>query len=139
MGNSVSVIPFLVVVLFEVMMGRMNGEVADEGLFTRSIKGISIDAKIYYALQQYYPLSSYGKFELLVSLVEQNIVFLENHTVTVGTVSGEDEETSSDTKDKVARIFVRSTVIVALSNHQGSCCLMQLQKNFVLFYRKLFT
>jgi len=67
-GKSVSVIPFLVVVLLEMMMGGMDGEVADEG----------------------------SEFKLFVGLVEQDIVFLEDHTVTVGTVSSEDEETSSD-------------------------------------------
>jgi len=44
-------------------------------------------------------ITPYGQFQLLVSLIQQGIVFLENHTVTVGTVSGEDQETSSDTKN----------------------------------------
>jgi len=67
--ESVSFIPFLIVVLLVMMMGRMDGEVGDES----------------------------SQFKLFVGLIQQGIVLLVDHTVTITTISGEDQETSSDT------------------------------------------
>jgi len=66
---SVSFIPFLIVVLLVMMMGRMDREVGDKG----------------------------SQFQLFVGLIQQGIVLLVDHTVTIGTVSSKDQETSSDT------------------------------------------
>lgn len=66
---SVSLIPLLVVILFEVLMGRVDSEV----------------------------LTHPGRqLQLLVRLVQKHIVLLGDHAVAVAAVSGEDLETSSD-------------------------------------------
>lgn len=65
---SISFSPFLVVVLFEVVVGGADGEHADH----------------------------LAEFELFVGLVEQNIVFSVHDSVTVGAVLSENLEASSD-------------------------------------------
>jgi hypothetical protein len=66
---SISFIPFLIVVLLVMVMGRVDGEVGNKG----------------------------SQFQLFVGLIQQGIVLLVDHTVTIGTVSSKDQETSSDT------------------------------------------
>lgn len=66
---SVSLIPFLVVVLLEVVMSWTDGEHTDH----------------------------IGELELSISFIKKGIVLLLHNTVTVCAVSGEDLETSSDT------------------------------------------
>jgi len=81
---SISFIPFLVVVLLVMVMGRVDREVGDKSL---SIF-LGGDSMGFYA---------YSQFQLFVGLIQQGIVLLVDHTVTVGTVSSKDQETSSDT------------------------------------------
>jgi hypothetical protein len=66
---SISVFPFLVIVLFEVVVGRVNGKERNQT----------------------------GKLKLIVSFVQKSIVFLVNHTVTISAISGENLESSSQT------------------------------------------
>lgn len=67
--DSISFIPLLVVVLLEVLVGWVDSEaLGNDG----------------------------GQFELFVGLVQQDVVLLIEHTVTVSTVSGKDHESSSD-------------------------------------------
>jgi len=66
--DSISLIPFLEVVLLEMLMSRVDSEIAHH----------------------------LCKLELLVSLVKEIIVFLVDHTVTVTTISSEHLESSTD-------------------------------------------
>ena len=66
--DSISLIPFLEVVLLEMLMSRVNSEIAHH----------------------------LCKLELLVSLVKKIIVFLVDHTVTVTTISSEHLESSTN-------------------------------------------
>lgn len=68
MDNPIPILPFLVVVLFEVMMGRVNAEHSHH----------------------------VGQFDLFISLVQKGIIFLVDHTMTVSTVTSEHLEPSSD-------------------------------------------
>jgi hypothetical protein len=68
-NESVSFIPFLIVVLLVMVMGRVDREVGNKS----------------------------SQFQLFVGLIQQGIVLLVDHTVTVTTVSSKDQETSSDT------------------------------------------
>jgi len=65
--ESVTVLPLLVVVLFEVVVGRVDAEQAYNAC----------------------------KFQLGVSLVKNQVVFLVNHTVAISAVFSEDLESSS--------------------------------------------
>jgi len=66
--DSISLIPFLEVVLLEMLMSRMNSEIAHH----------------------------LCKLELLVSLVKKIIVFLVDHTMTVTTISRKHLESSTN-------------------------------------------
>jgi len=66
--DSVSVVPLLVVVLLVVVMTWVDGEHCHSG----------------------------GEFELLVSFVQEDVVFSPLHSMAVSAVSGEDLESSSD-------------------------------------------
>jgi len=62
---SVSFIPLLIIILLEVLVGRVDGKVFADPT---------------------------GKLELFVYLVEEQVVLLGDHAVTVAAVSGEDLE-----------------------------------------------
>ena len=59
---SVSFIPFLIIILFEMLMSWMDSE-----MFSNPT----------------------GKFKLFVDLVQQQVILFSNHTMTVTAVSGE--------------------------------------------------
>ena len=67
-NDSISFVPFLEVVLLEVLMSRVDSEITHH----------------------------LCKLELLVSLVKKIIVFLVDHTVTVTTISSEHLESSTN-------------------------------------------
>ena len=67
-NHSVSIVPLLIVVLFIVVMGGIYAEHRD----------------------------GRGQLELLVAFVQEEVVLPVHHAVAIGTVFGENLETSSD-------------------------------------------
>ena len=63
--ESISVIPLLIVILFEVMVSRVDGEVLTNPC---------------------------GQFKLFVHFIQEQVVFFADHSVAVGAVSGENLE-----------------------------------------------
>lgn len=90
--NSISFIPLLVVVLFEVLMGWVDGEVFR---------------------------NNWGKFELFVGLIKQNIVLLIQHTMTISTISGKYHKSSSDwtTIECSQKVELRPTHVSSMSSY----------------------